>query len=96
MLYWMHELRSVGNQPLNITYKAEITKIKAISDCNSKDLITRKDLVHKSDREWSKDYSKLSGYCIYSSLKTFWYPPFYKGTLTFNRLILLGSLNTVS
>ena len=46
-----------GNQSLNITFKTWINKISTVSDFNSKDLITRKDLVHKSDREWSKDYS---------------------------------------
>ena len=71
-----------GNQSLNITFKTWINKISKVSDFNSKDLITRKDLVHKSsDREWSKDYSKLSGYCIYSSLKTFLYSTFYTAIL---------------
>lgn len=70
-----------GNQSLNITFKTWINKISTDSDFNSKDLITRKDLVHKSDREWSKDYSKLSGYCFYSSLKTFQYSTCYTAIL---------------
>lgn len=86
-----------GNQSLNITFKTWINKISTVSDFNSKDLITRKDLVHKSDREWSKDYSKLSGYCFYSSLKTFYIPPFIQlySTLNFNRIIPSRSLKTI-
>lgn len=81
MLYCDHEMCLEGNQSLNITFKTWINKISKVSDFNSKDLITRKDLVHKSDREWSKDYSKLSGYCFYSSLKTFQYSTFYTAIL---------------
>ena len=86
-----------GNKSLNITFKTWINKISTDSDFNSKDLITRKDLVHKSDREWSKDYSKLSGYCFYSSLKTFYIPPFIQlySTLNFNRIIPSRSLKTI-
>ena len=71
MLYCDKKMFLEGNKSLNITFKTWINKISTDSGFNSKDLITRKDLVHKSDREWSKDYSKLSGYCFYSSLKTF-------------------------
>lgn len=43
-----------GNKSLNITFKTWINKISTDSGFNSKDLITRKDLVHKSDENGRK------------------------------------------
>ena len=45
MLYYGQKIFLEGNQSLNITFKTWINKISTVSDFNSKDLITRKDLV---------------------------------------------------